>query len=184
MKRGDITNMRLNAEIRTDLKYAQTEIVIPIDNKDRREAQKWLQSVEAKKGEEVTIEVKRKRKKRSLNANAYFWQLVNKVAIATNSTDQDVYRDLVHNFGVSTTLMVRPEAQEAFIQIWTEGKDSSGWFCEDLGHGVIKAYSGTSTYNTQQMARIIDGLVEECKELNIETLTPEELEHLKSTWRQ
>lgn len=174
--------MRLNGYVRVEPKYAQTEILIPIDNKDRREVQNWLKSVDAREGEEVIIEVKRKRKKRSLNANAYFWQLVNKVAIATNSTDQDVYRDLVHNFGVSTTLMVRPEAQESFIRIWTEGKDSSGWFCEDLGHGVIKAYSGTSTYNTQQMSRMIDGLVEECKELNIETLSEDELAHMKALW--
>jgi len=135
-----------------------------------------------KDGKEIVVEVKEKRKKRSLNANAYFWQLVNKVAQKLNCTDQDVYRRLVKDYGVSTTLMVRPEAQEAFVQIWTEGKDSSGWFCEDLGHGVIKAYSGTSTYNTQQMSRIIDGLVEECKELNIETLSEDELTHMKTMW--
>lgn len=174
--------MRLKGSIDIGLFYSYTAITIPINNEDRQEVLRWAQNHEIKDGKEITVEVKEKRKKRSLNANAYFWQLVNKVAIATNSTDQDVYRDLVHNFGVSTTLMVRPEAQESFIQTWTEGKDSSGWFCENLGHGVIKAYSGTSTYNTQQMSRIIDGLVEECKELNIETLSEDELTHMKALW--
>ena len=176
--------MKLKGTIQIGLFYNHTAITIPIDNKDRQEALNWLESHDIRSGKEITIEVKEVRQKRSLNANAYFWQLVNKVAIATNSTDQDVYRNLVKDFGVSTTLMIREEAKDSFIRVWTEGKDSSGWFCEDLGHGVIKAYQGTSTYNTKEMSRIIDGLVEECKELNIETMTPDELEHLKNTWRQ
>lgn len=176
--------MRLNGHIDLGLFYNHTAITIPIKNEDRQEAIGWFQSVDLKPDDEITIEVKKKRQKRSLNANAYFWQLVNKVAIKLHCSDQDVYRRLVKDYGVSTTLMVRPEAKEAFVRAWTEGKDSSGWFVEDMGHGVIRAYSGTSTYNTQEMSRIIDGLVEECKELNIETMTPDELEHLKSTWRQ
>ncbi len=176
--------MRLKEQIDLGLFYNHTAITIPIRNEDRQEAIGWFQSVDLKPDDEIIIKVEKKRKKRSLNANAYFWQLVNKVAQKLNCSDQDVYRNLVKDFGVSTTLMVREEAKEAFIRAWTNGKDSSGWFCEDLGHGVIRAYSGTSTYNTKEMSRIIDGLVEECKELKIETMTPDELEHLKNTWRQ
>ena len=176
--------MRLNGHIDLGLFYSRTDITIPIRNEDRQEAIGWFKSIDLKPGDEITIEVKKKRKKRSLNANAYFWQLVNKVAQKLNCSDQDVYRRLVKDYGVSTTLMVRDEAKEAFIRAWTEGKDSSGWFCEELGHGGIRAYSGTSTYNTKEMSRIIDGLVEECKDLDIETMTPDELDHLKATWRQ
>lgn len=176
--------MRLAEKIQWGLFYKHTEITIPIRNEDRQEAIEWVKSIDLKPDDEIIIEVKKKRKKRSLNANAYFWQLVNKVAQKLNCSDQDVYRRLVKDYGVSTTLMVRDEAKEAFIRAWTEGKDSSGWFVEDLGHEVLRAYSGTSTYNTKEMSRIIDGLVEECKELDIETMTSDELEHLKSTWRQ
>lgn len=176
--------MRLKGHIDIGLFYNYTAITIPISNEDRQEVLRWAQSHEIKDGKEITVEVKERRKKRSLNANAYFWQLVSKVAIKLNCSDQEVYRRLVQDYGVSTTLMVRPEAQEAFVQAWSSGKDSSGWFVEDLGHGVIKAYAGTSTYDTKQMSRIIDGLVEECKELGIETMAPEELEHLKNIWRQ
>ena len=176
--------MRLSGNIDLGLFHSRTDITIPIRNEDRQEAIGWLQSIELKADDEIVIDIKKKRKKRSLNANAYFWQLVNKMAIKLNCSDQDIYRKLVKDYGVSTTLMVRDEAKEAFVRAWTEGKDSSGWFVEDLGHEVMRAYSGTSTYNTKEMSRIIDGLVEECKDLNIETLPPDELEHLKSTWRQ
>lgn len=175
--------MRLQGDIDLGLFQGRTDITIPIRNEDRQEAVKWLRSLEINADDEIVIEIKKKRQKRSLSANAYFWQLVNKVAVKLNCSDQDVYRNLVKDFGVSTTLMVRDEAKEAFIRAWTEGKDSSGWFVEDLGHEVVRAYSGTSTYNTKEMSRIIDGLVEECKALDIETMTPDELAHLKSTWR-
>ena len=174
--------MRLNGHIDLGLFYSRTDITIPIRNEDRQEAIGWFKSIDLKPDDEIIIEVKKKRKKRSLNANAYFWQLVNKVAQKLNCSDQDVYRQLVKDYGVSTTLMVRDEAKEAFIRAWTEGKDSSGWFVEDLGHEVLKAYSGTSTYNTKEMSRIIDGLVEECRELNIETLSEDELTHMKTLW--
>ena len=176
--------MRLKNTIQIGLFYEHTAITIPINNEDRQEVLRWAESHDIPKGKEIIVEVKEARKKRSLNANAYFWQLVNKVAVKLNTTDQDVYRNLVKDYGVSITLMVREEAKDAFIRAWSEGKDSSGWFCEDLGHGVIKAYQGTSTYDTKQMSRIIDGLVEECKELQIETLTPAELDRLKNIWRQ
>jgi len=159
-------------------------ISIPITEDTHQEAKKWVFSHEIQDGKEITIEVKEKHKKRSLNANAYFWALVNKMAVVLNSTDMDIYKDLVHKYGVCTTLMVTEEAKGAFKIAWESGKDSSGWFVEDLGHGVIRAFQGTSTYNTKQMSRIIDGLVEECKEQGIETMTPDELEHLKNTWRK
>lgn len=176
--------MRLKDNIDLGLFYGHTDITIPIRNEDRQEAINWLKSLDVHADDEIVIELKKKRQRRSLSANAYFWQLVNKVAVKLNSSDQDVYRNLVKDFGVSTTLRVRDEAKEAFIRAWTAGKDSSGWFVEDLGHEVVRAYSGTSTYSTKEMSRIIDGLVEECKALNIETMTPDELAHLKSTWKQ
>jgi hypothetical protein len=47
---------------------------------------------------------------------------------------------------------------------------------------VIRAYYGSSTYNTKQMSRLIDAIVEDCKEMDIETLTPRELDAMKSRW--
>ena len=43
-------------------------------------------------------------------------------------------------------------------------------------------YKQTHTLDTKEMARLIDGVVEEAKALGIETMTPSELENLKSLW--
>lgn len=176
--------MRLAEKIQWGLFYKHTEITIPIRNEDRQEAIEWVKSIDLKPDDEIIIEVKKKRKKRSLNANAYFWTLVNKLATAQRIPVDEVYRKLVDENGVFTVLMVSDEAKDSFKKIWTEGKDSSGWFVKDVGKGVVHAYCGTSVYDTKQMSRIIDAAVFECKEQGIETMTPDELEHLKSTWRQ
>jgi hypothetical protein len=53
--------------------------------------------------------------------------------------------------------------------------------------GKFKSYlmiKGTSLYNTSEMARFIDMVVQEAKEEGIETLTPLELERMKAQWKQ
>ena len=46
----------------------------------------------------------------------------------------------------------------------------------------IQAYYGSSTYNTAEMARFIDGIVSEARWLGIETMTPAEIERMKTAW--
>lgn len=45
-----------------------------------------------------------------------------------------------------------------------------------------KVYKGTSEYDTKEMSIFIDGVVQEAKQLDIETMTPNEIEHLKRMW--
>ena len=73
----------------------------------------------------------------------------------------------------------------ASIKIW--GEKGLGWLCETsetkiVGLTDVVAYYGTSSYNTSQMAVFVDYVVQEAKQLNIETLTPRELAILKTDW--
>ena len=60
--------MRLSGRIDLGLFYSRTDITIPIRNEDRQEAIGWFKSIDLKADDEIIIEVKKKRKKRSLNA--------------------------------------------------------------------------------------------------------------------
>ena len=55
-------------------------------------------------------------------------------------------------------------------------------FAPDGERVIVRAYYGSSQYNTKQMSRLIDMVVEGAKELGIETLTPEELARIKEEW--
>ena len=43
---------------------------------------------------------------------------------------------------------------------------------------------GSSTYDTEEMSRLIDGLVDECKDAGIETLPPDELERMMKAYEE
>ena len=67
-------------------------------------------------------------------------------------------------------------------------KLGTGWPTEQVDYGrdgdrvVVRAYYGSSTYNTKQMSRLIDSIVQDCKDLGIETLPPEKLAAMKEEW--
>lgn len=135
-----------------------------------------------------SVEIKQYRKRRSLDANAYAWQLLGKLAAALSTQDvtyspEHVYRELIRDVGDNYEIMpVRDDALERWVQIWTSR--GLGWVCEVMGPSKIKGYTntrcfyGSSVYDTAQMSRLISIIVEECKAVGVETMTPEELGRL------
>lgn len=142
---------------------------------------KWLYNQDKDK----VFEIKEHKVKRSLNANAYCWVLLNKIADVIKSTKEEVYREYIRNKGIFRVITMNKEAADTFIKVWEE--KGLGWVCdksESKFEGMVDviAYYGTSSYNTKQMAYFIDYVVEEAKNLDIETLTPDEIERLKNLW--
>ena len=133
------------------------------------------------------LEVKEYRKKRSLDANAYAWVLIHKLAEAMRLTPEEVYLQQVLNVGNNFTPMcVREQDVDRFRKSWQS--NGLGWPVRDLGYSQVPgcrnlmAYHGSSTYDTDQMSRLIDNLVQDCKALDIETLSPDKLALLKEEW--
>jgi len=137
---------------------------------------------------DVRIEIKRWHDKRSLTANSYAWVLIDKLAEKLNVGKIDVYRATILNVGgVSTTVCVKDIAADALESTWRER--GLGWLVERnesklAGCTNLTLYYGSSVYDKKQMGQLIDRLVDECKELNIETMPPAELAALKESWKQ
>ena len=133
------------------------------------------------------IEVKKHREKRSLDANAYCWVLLGKLAEKMNLKAEEVYKLEIKEIGAYEVLPIKNEAVEKFVQAWQ--KNGIGWVCEEIGKSKIKgytnvkAYYGSSSYNSKEMARLIDSIVEDCKLQGIETDTPEQIEMYKGAWK-
>ena len=45
-----------------------------------------------------------------------------------------------------------------------------------------RIYRGSSTYNTEEMSKLIDGTVMEAKQLGIETMTPDQMKRMLASW--
>ena len=129
-------------------------------------------------------ELKQIRKKRSLDANSFFWKLTDEIAKALNTTKEQIYWNLVKRVGVFDTLQFADEeSMNRFKANWQQ--NGLGWltYTVDKDKHILQAYYGSSRYNTQEMSRLIDEAVEEAKNLGIETLTPEELSRMKEDWK-
>jgi len=146
---------------------------------NRNEIISWLLDQEEK-----LFEIKEYKEKRGLRANAYCWTLLGKIARVLNTTKEEVYRDYIRNYGVYRVVTLNNSAVKTFQTLWN-GK-GLGYISEIVSsneeYTEIIAYYGTSSYNTKQMSQFIDYMVQEAKQLGIETLPPEEIEKLKRTW--
>ena len=130
----------------------------------------------------LVLTVKEYRPHRSKDANAYFWTLCDKVAEAIKSTKEDIYKEKISECGVFEIVPIRNDAVESYINRWR--KNGLGWFAEPLGDSKLKGYTnvityfGSSTYDSKEMSRITESLVEDCKELGISTVAPDELQRM------
>ncbi len=135
---------------------------------------------------DITVEVKKYRKKRSLDANSYAWTLIDKIASELGMSKIEVYRNAIKNIGgVSDIVCVMDEAVEKLRQGWE--KHGLGWQTETMESKIpgctnVILYYGSSVYDTKQMSQLIDNLVQDAKALGIETATPEEIARYKELW--
>lgn len=120
--------------------------------------------------------------KRSSEANAYMWQLIGEIAEKSGTPEREVYRHAVREAGIYEDLMLKADGLEVFKESW----ESNGiaWLIEydppQSEYVHVRAYYGSSAYNSKQMSKLIDYVVSEAKFWNIETLTPDELASMKA----
>lgn len=136
-----------------------------------------------------SIEIKLHREKRSPDSNSYMWTICDKIAKSMHdgrTKKEDIYRHAIRDVGEWEDKPIANEDVEKHIAMW--GKIGDGWFSEErrdsklVGHKVVRDYYGSHIYDTASMSRLIDYIVEEAKELGIETDTPDEIARVKASW--
>ena len=133
-----------------------------------------------------TVTIKEFRKKRSRDANAYAWVLMNKLAGKLNMGVRDLYRHYIPDIPENSQVVCVPtEAVEKLQSGWEH--NGIGWCSDTLksklpGCTNVVLYYGSSTFDQKQMGVLLDLIIEDCKQVGVEYLTPEELERLKGEW--
>ena len=155
---------------------------ISVQHPDKSEVQEFVSSVEKPQ----TIIIKQHRKKRSLDANAYLWTLCQKLAETLHSTKEEIYIRHIRDVGQFEILPIREDAVETWIRNWNSR--GLGWVAELQDDSKLQGYKrvinyyGSSVYDTREMSVLIDSVAQEAKEQGIDTMTPDEIERLKSEW--
>ena len=133
-----------------------------------------------------TAEIKEYQERRSLDANAYFWTLCDKLAESTGISKTEIYRQSIREIGGNTEIICIPtKGVDKLVSGWHH--NGLGWITDTTdsklpGCTNVILYYGSSTYDKSQMARLIDNIVQDCKAVGIETMTPAQLDRLKEEW--
>lgn len=148
------------------------------------DSNEMLEQLEKVKDKELVIEAKQYRKGRSLNANAYFWVLCQKIAEALGSDKDTIYLRQLQKYGqfndvelIKEAVPVLTEAFRYSEELYSFEMDSREWCC-------IRLYTGSHLYDSLAMSKLIEGTVNDAHDIGVDTWTPDEIKRICQEWER
>lgn len=140
------------------------------------------------KDSDVSVDIKKYSMRRSLDASARAWVLIDQIAEKTGEKKINVYRNAIRDIGgVSDILCMKDCAVETFCRNWAS--KGQGWMAEHrpsknwAGYSVVTVWYGSSVYSAKQMSALIDSLIQDANAIGgIPTMSPKEQERLINSW--
>ena len=144
--------------------------------------------------EKLSVDVKKYRNKRSKEANSYCWYLCTELAekLSTSEeryTKEDIYRNAIREVGIYKDFHLPADEASTLMVSWS--MLGTGWLTEQVDYEqdgenvVIRCYYGSSQYNTKQMSRLIDYLVQDALAVgDIDVLTDNDRNQMLKDWNE
>lgn len=123
------------------------------------------------------FEIKEKKEKRSLSQNAYAWKLITEMGNILRKSKEEVYMQMLKDYGQSEIISILSSVNPKGYFKYYEKIGTSILNDKEFTH--YKIYKGSSEFDSKEMSIFIDGIVQECKQLDIETLTPDMIARLE-----
>lgn len=176
---GKHTTLRINNINMLVGLYGEIQLVFGVD--DQCKAQAVAQNAQEllKQGKKVELSVERITHRRSLDANAYFHVLCDKIAQKTQLSMDEVKVNLVLNYGTPKYVVTIPNTAN-ISDIWPYSR----YIGEDGESSQYMLYKQTHTLDTAEMSRLIKGAIQEAEQLGIETISPKEMAELEKRWEK
>lgn len=148
----------------------------------------FTKSYDALKDKDVTIEIKKASKGRSMDANKFCWALCSDIgrALKPPLPKEDVYRMAIRAVGIYTEVTLYLWDVKTVSRRWSE--HGTGWFVDvvdDAGTGkkVVHLYYGTSTYTADEFRNVLDWLLDEARQMELPIpLSKKDEEELLERW--
>lgn len=128
------------------------------------------------------VKIDKHREKRSLNANAYLWKLVTEIGNVLNKSKEEVYLQMLIDYGQSEMVSILSEIDVKGYFKYYKLAGTSILNGKEFNH--YKIYKGSSEYDTKEMSILLEGVVQEAKNLGIKTKDDIELERLIKEWER
>lgn len=136
------------------------------------------------------------KERRSLDANAYYWKLLTELAGKLEVSKPYLHNHMLRLYGQIEIIdekmiyVVVPddetgtkradEAETYHIKPTSEVKSGKN----EEWYRTYIMLRGSSTYDTSEMSKLINGLVQDCKDQGIQTLPPDEFDRMMQMYEQ
>lgn len=166
----------------------------PIITLEINEKDKALRMVDSLHDGKLSIKISKHDKKRSLNANSYYWLLIGKLSKALNISTSYCHNLMLRRYGELETIdgqvvyWVIPETEEATRTAYEaetyhlkptsnvrEGNDG-------IMYRTYLLLKGSHSLSRSEFSKLLNGLVDECHNCGIETKSQEEIDSLLSQY--
>lgn len=162
-----------------DARLEMGQLIIDIPPEHRGAVMRWIRS---KKNRAYDLTIKEHRQKRSLDANRFLWSLINDLAVLLRLPPEEVYQGYIPDVGGNFRIVpVKPHDIEEWAADWCRGHigrmvdDMGPCMSKDLaGYHNLKLYRGSSEYDKQTFSRLLDLVLQDCKQLGIDTISERE----------
>lgn len=136
------------------------------------------------KDQPVDVLIKKHRSLRSLDANAYCWVLITKLAESMRPplSKEETYRLMLQRYGQGGVISVQTEKLESVKRAFDYWEEKGTGTVNGKEFSHLHVWVGSSKYDTREMSVFVDGIISECRELGIETDTPEQIARFKERW--
>lgn len=126
------------------------------------------------------VKIAKHHNKRSINANNYLWELCTQIGNVLRKSKEEVYFEMLVEYGQSIMVSVLSNVNmNGFYKYFKEAGKSilNG---KEFTH--YKLYKGSSEYDTKEMYILLEGVVQEARQLGIKTKEDYEIKKIMEAW--
>lgn len=131
---------------------------------------------------DLDIEIKKHRKKRSLDANAALWKMLSMMADKLNASKDDLYIEMLDRYGVFTHIVAKPNVVDRVKQEWRTVRELGEVTINGKTGVQLQCYFGSSTYDSKEFSVLLNGVIDEAKALGIDFISAEEKVRMIEEW--
>lgn len=159
------------------LEGGKLTIMVPTDQ--RGAVMRWIRGA---RDRDYTLQIKEYRKKRSMDANAKLWALLGEMSAVLKLPPEEIYQGYIPDVGGNYWIApVRPEDIPVREKSWCKGHigrmidDMGPCRSRDLaGYHNVRFYEGSSEYDRATFSRLLEMVIQDCRQLGIETMSERE----------
>ena len=138
------------------------------------------------RGKQLDIKLTQHREKRSRDANALLWHCIGEISKSLNPPRDkwEIYLESLRKYGKYSYVLMNEKAVESFKRLWRETEVVGEVDVNGKKAVQLLCYYGSSTYDTKEFSVLLDGVIEDMKDLGLQPPMPRELKAALETWEK